>query len=693
MSQIAYPTTSSPDATLQGRLGRVASRAGNSRLGVLVVLLAMMLAASGCASNKICLRSVPQSPLIEKFDLTSYSGPKASQRTVQLLRVCNLTDNFGMDARPLLARLQAINDREPSADKVYALSELAFLGGKEAEPIDQRAALDLYGASVLHAYSYLFDERFAATRNAYDPQYRGACDLYNGALESALRIICANRELIPNTKKVIHTTAGDWEISCQLRGTLWQPQDIERFEFVSDYEMKGLKNLYLTHGLGVPLIAVRRAHADAPAVAKYYPPKLSFPVTAFLRPQPRINAATGHVVALRNQGVLELYDPLATEDVAVAGRRVPLESDLTTPLAYFLARPELDSLATLGLLLPERLLKVPSDLLKTLPGQARPIVGLYMAQPYEPGKIPVLLVHGLWSSPMTWMEMFNDLRSLPDIRDHYQFWFYLYPTGQPFWLSAADLRRDLVQVREVVDPQQQEPALDQMVLIGHSMGGLVSRMQTINSGADFWKLVSDKPISQIKAEPDVLQQLQDTFFFQPNPSIRRVVTIGTPHHGSALSRQTTQWLLEKMINFPQMLLDSQKKLYRDNPDAFADTSLLKVKTSIDSLSPHATIFPAMLGGQRPPWVKYHNIIGVLPKQWWISKLVSEGDGVVSRDSAHVDDAVSEITVPADHTTVHAHPGAVLEVRRILLEHLADLQGAPVPTVAHRTTPLQAVQVR
>ena len=75
-------------------------------------------------------------------------------------------------------------------------------------------------------------------------------------------------------------------------------------------------------------------------------------------------------------------------------------------------------------------------------------MGLYMVQPYEPGKIPVLMVHGLWSSPMTWMEMFNDLRSQPEIRDHYQFWFYLYPTGQPFWLSAAQLRRDLAKVRD-----------------------------------------------------------------------------------------------------------------------------------------------------------------------------------------------------------------------------------------------------
>ena len=112
---------------------------------------------------------------------------------------------------------------------------------------------------------------------------------------------------------------------------------------------------------------------------------------------------------------------------------MPLESDLSTPLAYFLSRPEMNlDTSTLGLLHPEKMLKKPAD---ALLGTKAPLKGLYMVQPYEPGKIPVLMVHGLWSSPISWMEMFNDLRSRREIRDHYQFWFYLYPTGQPFWLA------------------------------------------------------------------------------------------------------------------------------------------------------------------------------------------------------------------------------------------------------------------
>jgi pimeloyl-ACP methyl ester carboxylesterase len=311
------------------------------------------------------------------------------------------------------------------------------------------------------------------------------------------------------------------------------------------------------------------------------------------------------------------------------------------------------------------------------------VMGLYMVQPYEPGKIPVVLVHGLWSSPMTWMEMFNDLRSSEDVRDHYQFWFYLYPSSQPFWLSAMQMRHDLAEVRQTLDPNRQEPSLDQMVLIGHSMGGLVSEMQTINSNDDYWHLVSKEPIDQIKADPADREKLAQEFYFQPNPSIRRVITIATPHRGSDYSDQYTQWLLGKLISFPKALLTSQQKLYLQNPGAFVDGSLVKVDTSIDSLSPKSPVFPVMISSQRPPWVKYHSIVGVVPPEWWLSVIAKEGDGVVAKASAHSDHAVSEIVVPADHSSILTHPLAVLEVRRILLEHLDDLRGDPAQRVALR----------
>jgi pimeloyl-ACP methyl ester carboxylesterase len=635
----------------------------------LVLGLALCLAPLGCASSKmVTLREVPNNPLVNELQLTSRSGPQPSDRTLQFLRVNGLSEDVGGDPRKLLDKVQAIIEREPSADKIYTFAELSYLAACKAEKQDRQLALDLYGASVVHAYQYLFDRRFRYLRNPYDPHFRSACDLYNSALEAGLRIVCKKDGLVPGKTYTIQTASGNWDFRCEIRSDRWRQEDFGRFEFVSDYEIRGLKNHYRNYGLGVPLIAVRRSYPGEPVAAKYYPEGLSFPVTAFLRPSLEEGPDEANQTA-RHQGILELYDPLATSDVVVDGLNVPLESDLTTPLAYFLSNPAMSNLANDGLLDPEKLLKIQ-------PGPRETLSGLYMVQPYQPGKIPVLLVHGLWSSPMTWMEMFNDLRSCPEIREHYQFWFYLYPTAQPFWISAMQMRQHLAEVRQVLDPERKEPALDQMVLVGHSMGGLVSRLQTIESGGDFWKLVSDKPIEMIKADPVVRQRLETCFFFHPNPSIRRVVTIGTPHRGSRYSNDLTQWLSAKLISVPQMLGQSQDALFRENRDLLRPDSVLKVLNSIDSLSPASPFFSAMLASYRAPWVSYHNIIGMVPKKGLFGSLAAGTDGVVSYESAHVDDAKSELIVPADHTTVHSHPWAVLEVRRILFEHLAELRGVP-----------------
>jgi pimeloyl-ACP methyl ester carboxylesterase len=635
-----------------------------------LVCLPMVLALGGCASSRFAeLRPVPRSPLVERLKMTATDGPKPSSRTEQFLRVYDLTDLQG-NPQKLLQRVQEIIEQEPTPENIYAFAELSYIAGKKAEPFEPKLALDLYGASVLHAYQYLFDDRFRYLRNPYDPQFRGACDLYNGALEAGLRIVCRDGGLVPGQNLTISTAAGCWDISCEIRGGPWRADEFDRFEFASDWEIRGLKNQYHAYGLGVPLIAVRRSHAGESVATKYYAPNLSFPVTAFVRPMPGSNPHCADAHA-RHRAVLEIYDPLTTTDVALGNLRVPLESDLSTPLAYFLSHPQLDfrNLAWTGLLRPEVLLSM-------RPGRPGPIMGLYMAQPYEPGKIPVVMVHGLWSSPMTWMQMFNDLRASPAIRRNYQFWFYLYPTGQPFWVSAAQLRRDLAEAREVLDPCRREPALDEMVLIGHSMGGLVSRLQTIESRDDFWRLVSDQPFRLIKADPDVRRQLEDSFFFRPNPSIRRVITIGTPHRGSHFSNVTTQWLLGQLIRLPRMLIRTQEALFRDNKHLIRDDSLLEIENSVDSLDPDSRFFPVMLASYKAPWVRYHNVIGLVPERGLWGRLAAGSDGVVSRESASVDDAESEIVLEAEHSSVHTHPRAVLEVKRILLKHLGELPALP-----------------
>jgi hypothetical protein len=286
------------------------------------------------------------------------------------------------------------------------------------------------------------------------------------------------------------------------------------------------------------------------------------------------------------------------------------------------------------------------------------------------------------------MEMFNDLQGTPELRDNYQFWFYLYPTGQPFWLIATRLRDDLAEMRARLDPARQHAALDQMVLVGHSMGGLVSRMQTVESGNDFWNIVSDKPFNLVRAAPPVRADLEKTIFFAPNPSIHRVITIGTPHRGSSFATETTRWLGNKLITLPSMFVERRQQFREENADLFRpDTKLFEVSTSIDSLAPDSPILPALFHARQAPWTHYNNIVGRLPDEGFLHGFSGDGDGVVEYESAHLDSVESEIVVPADHVNVHRHPLAVLEVRRILLAQLEELRHQPAYDGAPRTAVL------
>lgn len=661
---------------------------GQRRLVVGWLLVCSLLPGSGCVSLKdpatlrkvaawtdfggtelVTPRKSPRNPLAASLAFGSRNGPRPTARTQQLLRRYDLLKPYEKDRDKAVAQLHESIVAEPTDEKIYSYAEIAYLAGKQAEEKKLEShALDMYGAAVGHAYLYLFDPRFDGERNPFDPQYRRACDLYNTSLEAALRILNKQGKLRPGQTQTVKTGGQEWNVKIVVRGR-WHADDFEKFEFASGYELKGLTNSYHTYGLGVPLIAIRKQHADEDPAEKYYPPGLSFPVTAFLRvlpdsPDVALTAGTQPsddrpmLDGRPKQCVLELLDPLAATEIAVGNRRVPLESDLTTPFAYFLNDPLLRTnfLATFALLDAEA-------------GQQ--FKGLYMLEPYDPKKIPVVMVHGLWSSPTTWTEMYNDLRSLPEIRSNYQFWFYMYPTGQPFWVSATQMRQDLAQVRATLDPQHRAAALDKMVLVGHSMGGLVSRLQTIYSDDLFWKIVSDKPFAELKATPEMRAALSAALFFEPNPSVRRVVTLGTPHRGSDYANSTTEWISHTLFTLPKMLSQTTEQVIKENPGFFKDTELLTLDTSIDSLSPKSPVFPVLMQARTAPEVKYHNIVGrVVKKSFW-HRLDGDGDGVVSIASARLDNAESQIEVEAEHTAIHRHPRSVLEVRRILRQHLVE----------------------
>ncbi len=396
----------------------LAARAGGA---VIALVIIAALAAGGCASKEwVTVREAPTNPLTGTLRLFSDNGPQPTRRTRQFIRQSDLQGVRQLPPREMLARLQQHVAAEPTAAGMYAIGELAYVEGVEAmRRGDEATALDMYGASVAHAYMYLLDDRFADARNEFDPEYRQACDLYNGALEGVLRIAAAGGGLRPGRVLTVDTGGQKFDIQVDVRGR-WKIDEIERFEFASDYEADGLRNHFHTYGLGVPLIAVRKTSASSALLAKtsadvspaerFYPPGLTFPMTAFLHVtahphDPHDNHDKADQCNTVHHCVLSLCDPLEATDIAVEHSRgsVPLESDLSLPLAYFLNQPvfrkaKFDNIAFLGLLNP-------------LAGDK--VRGLYMLEPYDPDKIPVVLVHGLASSPITWTDMYNDLLRRP----------------------------------------------------------------------------------------------------------------------------------------------------------------------------------------------------------------------------------------------------------------------------------------
>ncbi|MEO1995932.1 MAG: alpha/beta hydrolase-fold protein, partial [Planctomycetaceae bacterium] len=260
----------------------------------------------------------------------------------------------------------------------------------------------------------------------------------------------------------------------------------------------------------------------------------------------------------------------------------------------------------------------------------------------------------------------------------FQFWFYLYPTGEPFWETAADVRADLQAAVTTLAPQNSDAALNKMVVVGHSMGGLVARMLTLSSGDTFWRAVSNTPIDQIRASPETRSQLERTYYFEPSPSVRRVVMIGSPHRGSNLANSVTQWLARNVIYLPQQTLRTARQLLLQNPRMSPNNKLVTPKTSVDGLAPDSPILQAMQQITSDSKVQLHNVIGARNR----NHLPDADDGVVTYASAHRDDIESEIIVQSDHSRLHRHPRTIQELHRILMRHLEQAQGAATSGIVH-----------
>jgi pimeloyl-ACP methyl ester carboxylesterase len=290
--------------------------------------------------------------------------------------------------------------------------------------------------------------------------------------------------------------------------------------------------------------------------------------------------------------------------------------------------------------------------------------GLSLLRPYQRGKIPVVLIHGLWSNPWSWARMIEDLEADATLRERYQFWTFGYSTGDPILYSAALLRRDLDEVRWKLDPARSDAAFDRIVLVGHSMGGLLAKMMAQDSGTRLWRLISDRPVDELAGDPDDLGLFRRALIFKPRPEVRRVIFIATPHRGSRVDRGRLERLGARLVRLPDPLRASYGRLMaRIGPDFFTDRFRKGIPTSIDELEWQSPVLIALDELLLAPDITVHSIIADRRDP----PRAGGGDGLVPYESAHLDGVASESLVSSGHLC-QDHPAVIREVRRILAEH-------------------------
>jgi pimeloyl-ACP methyl ester carboxylesterase len=402
----------------------------------------------------------------------------------------------------------------------------------------------------------------------------------------------------------------------------------------------------------------------AAALAEFAPFRMSLAATAVLRfDRPGGESVIDRFVgtASRNHAaaVLDLANPVEIAAVQIGAARPPLAADLTAPLLDMLAGMPREGIE--GFLQPY--------------GDADTIPRVEFLEPHRPGRVPVVFIHGLASDEGTWFDLINELRAWPAFHRCFEPWVYHYPTGTAFMQASATLRRELTLAVRMLDPEGCDPALRQMVLVGHSMGGLHAKMQVVASGDALWNAVACQPLETMRLLPEARERLESGWFFEPRPFVSRVVCIATPHRGSALASRAVGRLASLTVRPPAEARAIFEQTVRQNPGGFRPEFERRPPTTIDLLEPQSSVLQAMERLRPACWVTVHSIHGDVHHS-----LAGRDDMVVPVWSARTAGAVSELAVPASHTRIHHHPATVGEIQRILARHLAET-GRAAPNAA------------
>lgn len=488
---------------------------------------------------------------------------------------------------------------------------------------------------------YLDSANAARTKLAANPSDTLAQSDYNFAVSRIVEIIEDN-DFTPWDAPLVCNSGVDGQWSLSLTPPDPRPEyHPSNFEiYPSDrYDFRGklVGERVLKRGLGAPVVVMGKDQ-DFTKIDEFAQGKQVFyGLTALVR----FNGGSCELV---------LEDPLNEETVRLDAHTYPLAADFQAPLALALA--ELDPAK-------EEL----SELFK--PDQYSGAERLARLQPYDPEKIPVIFIHGLGNSPATWMPMIDFLRNDDTIRQHYQFWFFSYPSGKPYPIPAAILRKKLDHMK-VRYPNHKD-----IVIVGHSMGGMISRLLAVDSEMTLWNAAFEKPPGENGFHEETRQAMSDILIFKARPEVSRVIYASASHRGSD---RATDWLGRlgaTIVGNPVAESEiTDEAVAAARPDSQV-SKRKRLPNSVEVLDPESPFLKAVDTLPPAPDIPFHSIIGDRGKGGNLDrrKPVSY-DGFVPYWSSHLDGAESEIIIPSDHWTI-LHPMGMAEVNRILHLHLRE----------------------
>ncbi|AIF47968.1 esterase/lipase family protein [Dyella japonica] len=376
---------------------------------------------------------------------------------------------------------------------------------------------------------------------------------------------------------------------------------------------------FTTPGYGVPLVGWRAPCRDRP-ICKLYPPDgVTRALTAWVEPG--------------DDGVAQLVVTGTRKhpEMAIGHRSVPLASDFSAPYAALFDRSHINRLALWNLLGGSQFAQEE---------------GLYLLQDYDPAKTPVIMVHGLGRSPLIWARLTNLIDGTPELRARYQVWHIVYPTNTPVLLNRMYVQRMMDRAWQVLDPDGTAPAHQDMVLVGHSMGGVISRLMVSDSNDVVWKAVFDIPPEGLKGTPADIATLDSVFRFHPYPGVSRVIFLATPHLGSPLADSFVGWLALRVVHAHAPELEALHRVVAENGThenpLLAQDYASHGLSSISTLRAAQPVSRAAQSLMPAAGVRYYTFAGDLPGT------TPPGDGIVPLKSAVIPGAVSTTIVKDGH---------------------------------------------